>query len=120
MVNTTGHLLQDLHVTAVSTTSTSTMQKAAVTPAGTFEFPTLANGEYTIKVESSSRRERVQCEEKKVSVERNMLNEVQVKCTVVENSEMEVEGGGSFALLAIVLIAVFLFVEREQIRLAFN
>ena len=115
-----GHLLQDLHVIATSTASTSTTQKIAATPAGTFEFPALANGEYSIKVESSSRREKVQCEEKKVNVERNMLNEVQVKCTVVENSEMEVEGGGSFALLAIVLIAVFLFMEREQLRLAFN
>lgn len=113
-----GNLLQNLHVTAA--TATSTIQKAAVTPAGTFEFPALANGEYTIKVESSSRREKVQCEEKKVNVERNMLNEVQVKCEVVENTEMEIEEGGSFALLAIVLIAVFLFVEREQLRLAFN
>ena len=115
-----GHLLQDLHVTATSIASTSATQKAAVTPAGTFEFPTLTNGEYSIKVESSSRRERVQCEEKKVNVERNMLNEVQVKCEVVENMEMEVEGGGSFALLAIVLIVVFVFVEREQLRFAFN
>lgn len=112
-----GQLMDGLQVTAVSSTEKKT---ASITPAGTFDLADLANGEYTLKVESASHQDQVQCEETKVAVERNALNEVTVKCEVKERTEMEIQGGGSFALLAIVMVVVFVFVEREQLRLAFN
>jgi len=62
----------------------------------------------------------VKCSEVTVSVERNALNEAVVKCELEENTEMDVGEGGSFLLLAVVVIAVFIYLEREQLRLAFK
>ena len=42
-----------------------------------------------------------------------------VKCEVKTTGEMEVVNGGSFALLAVVVVAIFVYVEREKLRKVF-
>ena len=85
---------------------------------GSFELDGLSAGEYALQVESTGRT-KVACEETTVKVERNVLNEAVVRCAKVETESMEIEGGGSFIVLAVALVAVFVFVEREQLRYAF-
>ena len=89
-----------------------------VSVGGSFELDGLGAGEYTLQVESTGRT-KVTCKETTVKVDRNVLNEAVVACEKVENESMEIEGGGSFVVLAVALVALFVFVEREQLRYAF-
>lgn len=116
MIDSRGKLVSDLQVTAVGEKGRRT---AKVSQGGSFEFEALASGDYQLIAESTSRRNKIVCEETSVSVERNALNEAVVKCEVKETTELEVGAGGSFLLLAVVVVAAFVYFEREQIRLAF-
>lgn len=117
MIDSQGKILDRLQVTAIGEKG---KKVSKVSQGGSFEFNALTSGEYLLRVESTDRHSKVKCSEVTVAVERNALNEVVVKCELEENVEMEVGEGGSFLLLAVVVIAVFIYVEREQLRLAFK
>ena len=117
MIDSQGKILDGVQVTAVGGKG---KKVSKVSQGGSFEFNALTSGEYTLRVESTDRHSKVKCSEVTVSVERNALNEAVVKCELEENTEMDVGEGGSFLLLAVVVIAVFIYLEREQLRLAFK
>ena len=111
MIDSQGKILDGLQVTAVGGKG---KKVSKVSQGGSFEFNALTSGEYTLRVESTDRHSKVKCSEV------NALNEAVVKCELEENTEMDVGEGGSFLLLAVVVIAVFIYLEREQLRLAFK
>ena len=117
MIDSRGKLLDGLHVTAVGGKG---KKVSKVSQGGSFEFTALSSGDYVLQVESKDRHSKVKCADVTVSVERNTLNEAVVKCEMEESMEMEVGEGGSFLLLAVVIFAVFIYIEREQLRLAFK
>ena len=115
MVDVDGAIVEGLQVVAKGPAGKKVMKVSA---GGSFELEGLGVGEYALQVESTGRT-KVTCKETTVKVERNVLNEAVVRCEKVENEAMEIEGGGSFILLAVALVALFVFVEREQLRYAF-
>ena len=92
---------------------------AKVTLGGSFELPALNDEEYELSIAASSRQQKLQCEEKRVMVDKTQLNEVTMKCTVETVNDVEGVKGGSFVLLALVVVGVFMFIERERLRRAF-
>lgn len=92
---------------------------AKVTLGGSFEISSLNDEKYELSVSSSKRHQKLQCEEKSVVVDKTKLNEVSLKCTVEIVNEVEVAKGGSFGLLALVVIALFIFIEKDRLRQVF-
>lgn len=75
---------------------------------GTFEVSGLKEGEVNVHLEGK----KVSCEPMKTVIEKNEINQVVMHCQV-EQGEMEVANGGSFILLAVATIALFVFLERD-------
>ena len=89
-----------------------------VSEGGMFEFPAVLGEVYDLSVRSPSHT-KMNCAKQTVKVEKDAVNEVVVKCEVKTTGEMEVVNGGSFALLAVVVVAIFVYVEREKLRKVF-
>ena len=92
---------------------------AKVTMGGSFELASLNDEEYELSVSSSSKQQKLQCEEKRVMMDKTQLNEVVMKCSVEVVHEVEDVKGGSFVLLALVVLGIFIFIERDRLRRAF-
>ena len=80
-----------------------------VTRGGSFEVKEVKEGKVRIKAEGGKTR----CEEIEREIKKNEVNHVILHCEVEKTAEMEVSSGGSFVLLAIAMILLFGFVERE-------
>ena len=48
-----------------------------------------------------------------------MYGVIDSNVVLMEDLKMEVVNGGSFALLAVVVVAIFVYVEREKLRKVF-
>lgn len=116
VIESKGVTAEDLVVTAKGQKGKKT---AKVTVGGSFEIFSLNDEKYELSVSSSKRHQKLQCEEKSVVVDKTKLNEVSLKCTVEIVNEVEVAKGGSFALLALVVIALFIFIEKDRLRQVF-
>lgn len=116
VIESKGVTAEDLVVTAKGQKGKKT---AKVTLGGSFEISSLNDEKYELSVSSSKRHQKLQCEEKSVVVDKTKLNEVSLKCTVEIVNEVEVAKGGSFALLALVVIALFIFIEKDRLRQVF-
>lgn len=116
VIESKGVTAEDLVVTAKGQKGKKT---AKVTLGGSLEISSLNDEKYELSVSSSKRHQKLQCEEKSVVVDKTKLNEVSLKCTVEIINEVEVAKGGSFGLLALVVIALFIFIEKDRLRQVF-
>ena len=66
-------------------------------------------GTVRVKVEGAKGK----CEEIEREIRKNEANHVVLHCEAEKTAEMEVSSGGSFVILAIAMIALFGFMERE-------
>ena len=80
-----------------------------VTRGGSFEVADVLEGKAKIRGEGK----KVKCEEIEWEIKKNEANRVVLQCEVEKTAEMEVSSGGSFVLLAIAVIALFGYLERE-------
>ena len=80
-----------------------------VTRGGSFEVKEVKEGKVRVKVEGGKGR----CEEIEREIRKNEANHVVLHCEAEKTAEMEVSSGGSFVILAIAMIALFGFMERE-------
>ena len=107
---------EDLIVTATGKKGKKT---AKVTVGGSFELTALNDEEYTLSVSSSNHHQKLHCEKKTIEVDKTHLNEVALTCSVEFVNEVEVVKGGSYLLLALVVIGLFIFIEKDRLRQAF-
>ena len=108
-------LMEDLKVEVAGKGAKKTVP---VSEGGMFEFPAVLGEAYELSVRSPSHT-KMSCAKQTVKVEKDAVNEVVVKCEVKTTGEMEGVNGGSFALLAVVVVAIFVYVEREKLRKVF-
>ena len=80
-----------------------------VTRGGSFEVKEVKEGNVRVKVEGAKGK----CEEIEREIRKNEANHVVLHCEAEKTAEMEVSSGGSFVILAIAMIALFGFMERE-------
>ena len=92
---------------------------AKVSVGGSFEIPSLNDEEYSISLSTSSLQHKMQCEEKKIKVDKTQLNQISMECSVEKVDEIGSVKGGSFGLMAVAILGLFIFIERDRIRRAF-
>lgn len=117
VVESEGVSPEDLIVTAKGQKGKKT---AKVTAGGSFEISSLNDELYELSLSSGNRHQKLQCEKKSVTVDKSKLNEVSLRCTVEFVNEVEIVKGGSFVLLALVVVGLFIFIERDRLRQIFQ